>query len=236
MVGLLIMVWSSLAQADDIGAQWLSRIDAAASVEDAHMLLDLVVTDSSGEQATREIEIWQSGDEQRLVRMTAPARLKGVGLLVTHGDALHLFLPRYPPARRVVGNSRADAFMGTDFAIDDLSRLQLADDYEAEVLGEDGDLTRLLLNPTARDDETSLKIWVGSDNVIRKLEHLDADGAPTRRITMTEIQDVGGVMLAHDLMVEDLQRFRTTRATLRNVTVNQGVDEGLFTVSNLENP
>ena len=60
----------------------------------------------------------QTGDHSRLVRLSS-ARLKGVGLLVTEEDNLHLFLPQYPPARRVL--TVIVLTFGTDFAVDDLA-------------------------------------------------------------------------------------------------------------------
>ena len=113
----------SVAAADEAGDTWLTRIDKTARVDDAHLVLDVEVTDAKGRTNPRTIEIWQKGDERRLVRMVAPARLAGIGLLVSPGEKTHLYLPQYPPARLVVGSKRADAFMGTDFAIEDLSRL-----------------------------------------------------------------------------------------------------------------
>ena len=103
------------------------------------------VTDARGRTHPRTIEIWQKGDDRRLVRMIAPARLSGIGLLVSPGETTHLFLPQYPPARRVVGSKRADAFMGTDFAVEDLSRLTYGDTYSASVVDSSGGLTHLKL-------------------------------------------------------------------------------------------
>src|SRR5687768_5377391 len=54
-----------------------------------------------------------------LVRVTAPADLKGVGLLQIQNqdsdDERHLFLPDLKRARRIVGSSRSGSFVGTDF-------------------------------------------------------------------------------------------------------------------------
>ena len=66
-------------------------------------------------------------------------------------------LPQYPPSRRVVGSSRADSFMGTDFAIDDLARLSYAQTYHAEI--KDQSLRRSSSHPPPkkkRDRQVSL--------------------------------------------------------------------------------
>lgn len=217
------------------GAGWLSFIDEVAHVNDAHMVLELTVTDPRGEEAQRTIEIWQRGDEQRLVRMVAPTRLEGIGLLVTHGDTLHLYLPQFPPARRVVGSNRADAFMGTDFAVDDLARISYSDDYTAEVVGVEEGLTRLRLTPKVATGSASVEAWVGEDGVIRRLDHFNKRDEVIRRITMEDIRPEGDVLLAHRMEVRDLKRNRQTVAFLKGTEINGGLSETLFSVSELEN-
>jgi outer membrane lipoprotein-sorting protein len=230
------LVAAALAAPPETGAAWLAHIDSVAAVQDAHMTLELTVTDPRGETASRTIEIWQRGDAQRLVRMTAPSRLKGVGLLVTHGDTLHLFLPQFPPARRVVGSSRADAFMGTDFAVDDLARIRYADAYTATIVGVEGEQTHLQLTPTDKTGDARLEVWVGADGVVRRLDHVDARGQVTRRLTMSDVREEGGVPLAHRLEVQDLLHRRSTVALLQSAAINQGLSEELFTVASLESP
>lgn len=236
LVGCLLAQALAATPTPESGAAWLSHIDAAAAVQDAHMTLELTVTDPRGESASRTIEIWQRGDSQRLVRMTAPSRLRGVGLLVTHGETLHLFLPQFPPARRVVGSSRADAFLGTDFAVDDLARIRYTGAYTAAVAGTEGALTRLTLTPLQKTGDAQILAWVGADGVVRRLDHLDGKGQVTRRLTMSDVREEGGVPLAHRLEVQDLVRGRSTVAVLQSAAINQGLPETLFTVANLESP
>jgi outer membrane lipoprotein-sorting protein len=231
----LLLCASLWAATPSDGAGWLSYIDEVADVEDAHMVLELTVTDPRGEEAQRTIEIWQLGDEQRMVRMMAPTRLAGIGLLVTHGDTLHLYLPQFPPARRVVGSNRADAFMGTDFAVDDLARINYSDDYTAEVVGSEEGLTRLRLTPKVATGSASVEAWVGEDGVVRRLDHFNKREEVIRRITMDDIRPEAGVLLAHRMEVRDLKRNRQTVAFLKDTEINAGLSESLFSVNELEN-
>ncbi len=223
-----------VAHADDAGDAWLRRIDETGAVTDAHLVLDVTVADARNDAQQRTLEIWQRGADERLVRLTAPRRLAGVGLLVTHGDVLHLFLPAYPPARRVTGSGRGDAFLGTDFALEDLSRLRYSDAYTATVGGIEGDLTRLDLTPT--DGKGAVRLWVGADAVVRRIEHDDKKGRTVRRLTLDDVRTVGGVPLAHHLTVTDLLRDRRTEAVIREATVGAGVEAERFTVTWLERP
>lgn len=238
LILLTLYAGGPLAQADTAGEAWLKRIDDAAQVDNAHLVLDVTVTDKQGHTVPRTLEIWQKGTEHRLVRLKAPARLSGVGLLVRPGDSLHLFLPAYPPARRIVGSKRSDAFMGTDFAMEDLSQMTWADRFEAVVVEETDTLTHLKLVPTTDTGDSAVHLWVGPGNeaTVRRVEHINKKGVLSRRLTMDEIRPVGGVPMAHRIEVADLIRSRTTVATIRTVEVDAGVGDHIFTVTGLEQP
>jgi hypothetical protein len=236
---LLAAPWGLRAAAappagDAAAAALLARVDAVSRVPDAHLVLDVKVTDARGDTATRVIEIWQQGDARRLVKMVEPARLRGVGLLV-NGDDIHLFLPAYPPARRVTGSGKADAFLGTDFAVEDLARTAWAPGHVArtEPVSPSGDRA-LRLTPTGGGPD--ILLTVGDDDVIRSATHFDAGGAPRRRIGFSDVRAVHGVLLAHRMLVEDLRARRRTEASLRSAAVGQGVDPSRFTLASLESP
>jgi len=229
---LLLALLSPPAHADAEGTAMLERIDATAKVQDAHIVLDVVVHDGKGSTAPRTLEIWQSGTDDRMIRIVDPPRLTGVGLLITHSDTIHLYLPQYPPARRVVSNRRADAFMGTDFAIEDLSNMSWAEGYEATIGTPTRGLT--LLNLTPKEGKGTLTMWVDGGHSVRRVDHLDSHGTATRRLTMADVRPVGGVPLAHSVTVEDLSRGRKTVATVREAQIDGGIPSSIFTVSNLE--
>jgi outer membrane lipoprotein-sorting protein len=231
---LVIFALISNGLADTAGNEWLERIDATARVDDAHVILDLEVTDGRGRTNPRTIDIWQKGNEQRLVRLIAPARLLGIGLLVTPGDTLHLFLPQYPPARRVVGSKRADAFMGTDFSVEDLSRMSYSGKYEATVDGQSNGHTKLILTPHSEGKEHPIHIWADEQDVVREIQHFDDKGNPTRRLVLEDIRIVSGTPIAHSMTVTDQIRNRKTTAKIKTIEVGIGLQDTLFSVTQLE--
>ena len=222
------------AHADPAGDAWLRKIDNTARVTDAHLILDLTVTDARGRQKPRTIEIWQKGDDKRLVRLIAPARLAGIGLLASPGDALHLYLPQYPPARRGVGSKRADTFMGTDFAIEDLSRMTFADDYTASIAEQIGRETHLVLTSKKNASEPALHLWIDSSAVVRKIEHIDSSGQPSRRPILDDVRTINGTPIPHYMKVTDIDRNRVTEARIKRIRIGTNVDDALFSVSQLE--
>ena len=233
---IISLLSSKIAIADEAGDAWLARIDQSARVDDAHLVLDVDVTNARGETSQRTIEIWQRGEEERMVRITSPARLRGVGLLVSRDETIHLFLPSYPPARRVVGSRRADAFLGTDFAVDDLSRLSYAGHYEAVLGPREGSLQGLVLTPNQETGDHELHLWVDDQAVLHRIDHIDTEGTVTRRLTMGEFSLISDRPVAHRLVVEDLSRSRRTEARVRTAEVNEGLPNREFSLTELENP
>jgi outer membrane lipoprotein-sorting protein len=238
-----------VAQADAAGDAWLAKVDAALNRgKDAHFVLSVSVTDKSGTVSDRVLEIWQKGSAQRLVRFTAPSRLAGTGLLVPDGDTLYLYLPAYGRARRIVGESRGDAFMGTDFSLEDLSRLDWASDFTAVVESESGGQAGLRLTPRNAADhrDASVRLSVRTaDNLVERIDHLDAAGASTRTITLSDWRPEGDSgagsggaarTFAHTLVVDDPAHGKRTVATLMRVELDTGLGDDRFTLDALTRP
>ena len=234
MLSLLL----SLALADEAGDAWLQKVDTANNAgDDAHIGRDLKGTDKKGETAERTIEIWQKGEDKRLVRFTAPARLEGVGLLVPDGETVYLYLPTYERAKRVTGDQRSDAFLGTDFSIGDLSQVEWVPEYTAVIEQDEGAELRLMLTPKdpKAHAHASVRMWVRkTDNLPSKIEYLDAAGQPLRRLTLSGYRDAGPRPIAHHLKVEDLEKGTWTEATVDEAVFDKGLEDDLFTLRELE--
>ncbi len=233
-MSLLFALIAAVAAED--GNPLLEQCDAAqAAAADGHVVMDLEVTDSRGHTATRTLEIWQKGGDKRLVRYTAPARLAGTGLLVPDGETVYLYMPAYGRARRVVGERRDDAFLGTDFSVEDLARLSWADDFSAEVTGREGGLVELYLTPRDPGEEDPVRLWIRSeDHLAARIEVLDGEGVPQRRLEMSDFRVVGTRHLAHTFEVHDLTGGGVTVARVTQAETDLGLDDEVFTLTNLQ--
>ncbi len=229
-----LLLFCSLVLAGD-GDDLLGRVDAAqASAADGHVVMEIEVVDHRGNSAQRTLEIWQKGGEQRLVRYTAPARLAGTGLLVPDGDTVYLYMPAYGRARRVVGERQNDAFLGTDFSVEDLARLSWSDDFTATITGRDEESVSLDLTPRDADSEDPVRLWVRTeDNLVSRIEVLDGEGALVRRLELSDFRQVGSRKLAHTFQVQDLVDGGTTTASVVQAETDLGLDDELFTVTHL---
>ncbi len=224
---------AAVALAASPAAELLAAVDEVSNRgDDAHLVLDIETTDARGRPAERTLEMWQKGEAQRLVRFTAPARLAGVSLLVPDGETIYLYLPSFERVRRVVGEARGDAFLGTDFAMEDLARLRWSEDYEPELLAPRH--LRLLPKEGRQTSSARVELRVHDDEPLpARVEHYDEDGTVLRTIVFEDVREVDGRPLAHAIVVEDVARSRTTRATVREAAFDQGLEDALFTVHHL---
>ncbi len=228
---LTLLFIATPALAED-GPSVLARVDAVADQgQDTTITLDVTVHDGRGGEASRVLQVWQKGSQQRLVKFLEPARLAGVGLLVPDPDTLYLYLPAYGRTRRVVGSGRGDAFMGTDFSIDDLARITFADEYTATLTAEDADHWQLRLDPIKPADHTHdhVRMWVRrSDDLFDRVDFVK-DGEVTRRVELGDVHADGSRPVAHRIVVEDLKSGRSTVAVVREIQFDTGLEDDLFT-------
>ena len=219
------------------GAEWLAAMDRASSpFADAQIQLQVVVDKGGGKTVHRDLEIWQRGQKERKVRMTSPARLAGVALLVVEDGSIYSFLPSFRRSRRVVGEQRGDAFMGTDFSMEDLSRLGFEEEFRAEIVSKDEKQTELLLTAIDKSAHRFPQLRIHADNqsfLPSLIEHIDTAGNPHRRLILDEIREVNGHPFAHRIQLEDLDRERKCTAIVQQIQVDQGLDDRLFQVSEL---
>ncbi len=239
MLALLSLAFAA-DDAANVAEALLARVDAAnARGSDAHLVLHVAVTDRTGTSSDRTLEIWQKGTQKRLVRFTAPARLAGTGLLVPDADTLYLYLPAYGKPRRVIGEQRGDSFMGTDFSMEDLSRMNWSDEYTATLGDVIGDVAVLELTPKdkAAHRDASVRIWVRRvDDLVSQVEHLDASGAVTRRLKLADFRVEGNRPIAHSLVVDDLVNAKHTAATVTLAEMDRGILDDRFSLTELTRP
>jgi outer membrane lipoprotein-sorting protein len=226
-----------LCSTDADAAETLARVDGAAiRSDDVTTTLEIAVHDGKGNEAQRLLRVWQKGDDRRLVKFLEPARVAGVGLLALDGDTIHLYLPTYERARRVSGKGRGDAFMGTNFSVDELTRMKFSDEYRPSLLTGDDAHLRLRLDPLEPGDHTHayVEMWVRrEDDLFDRLDYFDERGELSRQLTLHDVRPEGDHPVAHRIEIEDLRSGRRTVATVRDVTFDTGLEDDLFTTRNL---
>lgn len=227
-----------IAQEKVDAAEILARVDRVATqAADFTARVELVTVDAKGTETPRSLTVWQKGNERRMLKITKPARLKGVGMLATSPDELYMYLPAFGRARRVAGQKRGQPFLGSNFTQDDMVRTAYEPRFTPTLTGEDDETWTLRLDPKKPKNEPHHHLVVTvrkSDAIIAAIDYHDGDGSkPSRRLEATEIRDVGKTRIAHRITVVNHADQSRSTLVLDDVKVDTGLDDSLFSKRHL---
>ena len=202
------------AEAPD-AATILRRADRAVLGETAAYTLRMTVVRPGKPERVVEMKGWKKGDDQGLVRYTAPAKERGTAYLRS-GESTWLFLPS---AEKVVRVGAKQNFGGGDFSNADIFRLSLIKDYVPTLVGEETveGQASWKLDLKAKDRSIAydrVVYWVRTDGTFYpvKADYYTLSGKNLKSLVVSQIKRLGG----------------RTRPTL--LTMESRVDEGSRTL------
>lgn len=230
-IGLVAGVWlSALAQQE--GNAILAKVqDTLNAPKDRTAVMHMQLIDKNGDVKRRTVEIFQKGDQKRLIRFLEPADVKGVGFLVLSDDEMWLYMPAFRKIRRIASHTKHENFMGTDFTYDDLAQTKYTDKYTAQVLSETDEDVTLELKPKPEADANYSKIVMVVDKsnwVPRKLDFYDKRGKLKKVLTNTKVEKIGRYWVVTEMTMEDVQDRHKTVLTLRDVKFDTGLEDAFF--------
>jgi len=240
----LLLAASLLAQAalaraaGPDAATILRRADRAVLGEAAVYTLRMTVIRTGKSDRVVEMKGWKKGDEQGLVRYTAPAKERGTAYLRS-GQNTWLFLPS---AEKVVRVGARQNFGGGDFSNADIFRLSLIRDYDPTLAGEEtmeGQET-YKLELKAKDRSIAydrVVYWVRTDGTFYpvRADYYTLAGKRLKSLVVSEVKPLGGrtrpTLLAMESRVDE-----GSRTLLQFLTIQDDVslEDRLFSPGALE--
>lgn len=206
-----------------------------------------IIRDSGG--GTRELSFvgrskrYDPPLSKSLVRILGPADLAGTSFLQIQksdgDDDRWLYLPDLKKSRRIAGNARKSAFMGTDFSYADMDRRDLRDS-DAKLAGEEKlgkyDCWHVVATPTADDAQYGkIEIWVRKDNSVPlKWMMYSRSGVHLKTLVAEEIKRIDGRWFITRSLMQNHQDSRSTQLILDEVKPTDDLPDDEFTVRNLE--
>jgi hypothetical protein len=236
ILALALSVPNPDGESVDARAQ-VERLDRATRrAKDLTTTIDVTVRRPGGSEVTRQLRVWQLGSEHRMVRVLAPARLRGTAILV-RGERVHIYLPGYPRVREVTGRKGGQMFAGTELSVDELAMRPLGNTHVAALDKEvDGNIVLVLTPQGATDyDYAAMRVHMRKqDDLAAMVEYLDTSGAIYRTVSMSDFRTVGAYTTAHQMVVDDEKSARRTLARLKDVVFDSGLDEEFFSQRQLQ--
>jgi hypothetical protein len=217
--------------------------------------LEMVLIDKSQNQRVRKIRSFSRDvgpDTQSIMFFLTPADVKDTGFLTYDYDDFQrdddqwLYLPALKKSKRIASSDKSGSFMGSDFNYSDMTDRELElYDYELmkETDVEGHKVWQIKSVPKSKEeiDRSGYKqsvLFVRQDNfvVIRSVHWLDK-GSRLRYFEVEALEQIDGIWVATRMSMTTKKGQQTLHRTLLhidNVKFNQGLQESLFSVRQLE--
>ena len=195
-------------------------------------------------ERTMSMESWSRGEEQSLVRVTAPRKDRGNGTLIDDNN-MWTFSPKVNRVIKVPSSLMNQSWMGSDFSNKDISRANdIIEDYDHELLSEteqDDGVTVYEIESVPHED--AAVVWgrqvlkIRDDNVLVEERYYDQDDVLVKTLATLEISEMGGrSVAARQRMSKEEQPEEGTEISVDAIEFDIELGDNVFTLSNLRNP
>jgi len=176
------------------------------------------------------------GSSKAILRFTAPAEVKGVGLLiVNHPDRASdqwMWRPAIGRDQRIALQDRSTRFFGTDFSFEDLEERDV-DQYDYKLLADEGATWKLESRPRKSSQYEYSYFWIKKDNyTFVKVEAYSKKGL-VRTIDYRNHEQVKGIWTSRLTEVYDVARKSRTVLKYEKLEYNLPMKDDDFTLQAL---
>ena len=190
-----------------------------------------------------ELKAWTRGQDDALVRFTAPAKDAGSATLKLGRDTW-VYNPRLNQVIKLPASMMSQSWMGSDFSYDDLAKsTDIITDYTHRLAGsaQAGGHTVWTIEATPKPGAPvvwgKVSLAVRDDYVLLGETFFDQDMKAARRMTAGSVGLIGGRPYPTSLTMSPLDEpGQWTRTDTRDARFNAALPTWLFTLSNLQNP
>ena len=188
-------------------------------------------------ERTMTMDAWSRGEEDSLIRITAPAKDAGTTTLKV-GDDMWNYIPKIDRTMKIPPGMMSGAWMGSHFSNDDLVKSnRLADEftYEKESVV-DGVYTIVC---TAKPDAAvvwgKVVVKVREDKIPLEVGYYDEDGELARKLTFSDVRELGGRTVPATMLLEPADRpGEFTKITTTAMNFDVKFDDRTFSLQSLK--
>ncbi|UCF94790.1 MAG: outer membrane lipoprotein-sorting protein [Desulfobacterales bacterium] len=194
-------------------------------------------------ERTMTIKAWTKGQKDSLFHILAPPKDYGNGTL-KKGREMWMYNPKVNRVIKVPPSMMSQAWMGSDFSNNDLSKSDsLLTDYVHTLIGtemHDGHKVysiQSMPKPEAPVVWGMQKLKIRDDLILLSQEFYDEDLQLVKAMTTLDIQMLGGKMFPKVWQMQKAEEEdRYTRLTYQSLAFESDLPDRLFTLANLRRP
>jgi len=189
------------------------------------------------------IEAWTKGEKDSIFWITAPPKDRGNGTL-KRGREMWMYNPKVNRVIKIPPSMMSQAWMGSDFSNDDLSRTDsLLHDYSHTIIGTETHegkkvyLIQSIPKPDAPVVWGMQKLKIREDYIFLEQDFYDEDRELVKALTTSQIQVLGGRLLPRVWKMQKADaQDEYTLLEYGEITFDQPLSDNLFSLSSLKRP
>ena len=189
------------------------------------------------------IRAWTRGQSESIFWIIAPPKDKGNGTLKKKRE-MWMYNPKINRAIKIPPSMMSQAWMGSDFSNDDLSKTEsLINDYSHTIIdtetheGERVYLIESIPKPEAPVLWGMQKLKIREDHIFLKQEFYDEDLKLVKTLTAHQIRMLGGRLFPAVWKMQKADvKDEYTVLEYKDLTFDQDLPDRLFTLSSLKTP
>lgn len=232
------------------GREIMEKADKANRPKDETLERTMEIMNERGEVRSRKMKTFfkagEGDDDMVLVRILEPAEVRGVGLLTLErgsSDDQWLYMPTLKKTKRLAGSSKADAFMGSNFANVDM-RTEDLQGHDYQLLEEVEEAGRKAYKVGAMPKTDAVKEQTGYSKRILyvdaerwttlRVDYFDLAGKELKVLKASDFKQVEGLWRADKVEIRSSQDKSRTRLLPPKRELNTGLSADIFSTRELE--
>ncbi|MEO0122830.1 MAG: outer membrane lipoprotein-sorting protein [candidate division WOR-3 bacterium] len=235
---VLLAATQTIAAEESLNANGvLKKVDEVLMApKDLSALMKINIINKNGDVKNREVQMYQKGDNKRLVKVLAPADQKGIGFLSLPDDVIYVYLPAYKKTRRIAAHVKNQKFVGTDFTYEDLEAKKYSEKWQPEGLKNDGVFYLLELSPKPGhiSEYARVNLYVRKDDYFPvKSEFFNKKGEMIKKMEILKTEIIKGYIIPKNYLMQDIRSGNRTEMVMEEIKVDTGLKDDIFTERNL---
>ena len=220
---------------------------------DTQSKMTMTLTSENNETSQRNLRISvlettaQGEGDRSLIVFDTPKDVQGTVLLththVASDDDQWIYLPSVARTKRISGANKSGAFLGSEFAYEDLASQEL-DKYDYVWIRDEAcpapDQARscYVVERTPRDRNSGYKrqmAWIdGQDFLLRKVEFFNVQNRLLKTLTLTGYRKYGAFWRPHSYQMQNHLTGRGTELKVQDIRFKSGLTANDFTEQAME--
>lgn len=194
-------------------------------------------------ERTITIKAWTKGQNDSIFWIIAPPKDKGNGTLKKKRE-MWMYNPKVNRVIKIPPSMMSQAWMGSDFSNDDLSKTEsLIDDYSHEIIGTETHEGKKVYLIQSMPKQEAPVVWgmqrlkIREDHIFLVQEFYDEDLKLVKALTTLQIQMLGGKLFPRVWKMQKADvKDEYTLLEYKELTFDQDLPDRLFTLSSLKTP